>query len=62
MFSTLDEEKDGELEPEEMISAFKTIFGLECTPRKWQSMMKMIDFHADGNIQFTEFLVASSKK
>lgn len=29
MFGALDEEKDGELEPEEMIGAFKTIFNLE---------------------------------
>ena len=38
VFNILDEEKDGELDFEELVSAFKTHFGLETTQRKWSAV------------------------
>jgi len=35
LFNLLDEEKDGELEPEEMQNSFRSIFQLELTESKW---------------------------
>jgi Ca2+-binding EF-hand superfamily protein len=62
LFNVLDEEKDGELEPEEMQNAFLSLFQLELSPTKWSLVIKNVDFQQDGNIQFTEFLVAASRK
>lgn len=62
LFNVLDEEKDGELEPDELIKAFKDIYQLELQPRQWANVIKNVDFQLDGNIQFTEFLVAATKK
>lgn len=46
----LDEEKDGELECDEIIASFKNIFQLEFTARKWAIVIKNIDFAHDGSI------------
>lgn len=62
LFNLLDEEKDGELEPEEMQNAFRTLFQLELSDKKWQVVIKNVDFQQDGNVQFTEFLVATCKR
>lgn len=39
LFNLLDEEKDGELEPDEMQNAFRSIFQLELTESKWYNVI-----------------------
>ena len=50
LFNLLDEEKDGELEPEEMQNAFRSIFQLELSTYKWQTVIGNVDFQRDGNV------------
>jgi Ca2+-binding EF-hand superfamily protein len=38
------------------------LFNLEFPAKKWQVVIKNMDFNKDGSIQYTEFLVAACKK
>ena len=62
VFGVLDEEKDGELMFDEIRSSFKKHFNLEHPPSKWKQVLRQMDSNRDGVIQFSEFLVAASKK
>ena len=58
----MDDEKDGELMFDEMRTSYKKHFNLEHTPHKWKQVLRQMDSNRDGVIQFSEFLVAASKK
>ena len=63
IFDALDEERDGELEPDEFIGMFHQKFNLQLGIKDMQRMLKFMDFGGgDGLIQFTEFLIAGSNK
>jgi Ca2+-binding EF-hand superfamily protein len=62
IFHVLDIVRNGELEYEEFISAFKVHFEVTIAASKWTAVMKNMDFESDNKISFTEFLVASSPK
>ena len=62
VFGVLDEEKDGELEFDEIMGSFKRHFNLDHPKNEWKKVLRQMDSSRDGVIQFSEFLVAASKK
>ena len=62
IYDALDEEKDGEIELKEFVMQFKDKFDIMIKVSEMEAIMKQCDLNQDGNIQYTEFIVACCNK
>ena len=62
IFDALDEEKDGELELKEFVIQLKEKFDISVKISEMEEIMKQIDLDYDGQVQFSEFLIAACNK
>ena len=62
IFDALDDEKDGEIELKEFVIQLKEKFDISVKIVEMEAIMKQIDLDYDGQVQFSEFLIAACNK
>jgi calcium-dependent protein kinase len=61
MFQKLDKNKDGQLDRNELIEGFREIYG-QVVEAEVDEIMALADLNGNGEIDFSEWLVATSKR
>jgi calcium-dependent protein kinase len=62
IFNALDSEKDSEIEGKEFRYNLKALFGLTLIDKEFKKIIQNADMNKDGNIQYTEFMMAGCNK
>lgn len=62
VFDSLDDKKEGELEPQEFMKAFKHKYNLLITEPEMNKILKDVNLINTKTISFTEFLIAACNK
>lgn len=62
IFDAIDQEKDGEIELDELVEQMDEKFGMKVERKEMEKIMISCDLDYDGKMQFTEFLMASCNK
>ena len=61
MFQALDTNKDGLLQRSELIAGFRDIYG-EVVEAEVDAIMELADLNGNGELDYSEWLVATSKR
>ena len=62
IFDALDEEKDGEIELQQLVHSMSEKFKITIELKAMKQIMYQCDMDFDGKMQFTEFLIAACNK
>lgn len=61
LFARLDVNQDGMLQRDELVAGFKEIYGTVCES-ELDEIMAIADLNGNGELDFTEWLVATAKR